>query len=172
VRRVSAPSDRIAIAGAGASALVVDLASQGYSAIVAIDLAAPALEQLRGRLGDDAERVAYICDDVRDVVLDEPVVVWHDRATFHFLTAPDDQRRYVERVADAVAPGGVAIIATFAEHGAEQCSGLPVARHSSGALGAHFVDSFEHVESHEHVHLTPWGAEQPFTYVVLRRRDR
>jgi hypothetical protein len=77
---------------------------------------------------------------------------------------------YKAAMADAVRPGGVAVVATFADDGPEQCSGLSIVRYSESALAAQFSDDFEVVESWRSAHTTPWGAEQRFVWVVLRRR--
>ena len=157
--------------GAGTSALILDLLKHGYQSIDAVDVSAAALEQLARLLGSDADKVRRVCADVREVRFDGPVDVWHDRATFHFLTSPEDQAAYVQRVSEAVAPGGHVVLATFSEAGPEQCSGLPVARHSVAALCEIFGEAFELVDSFESEHLTPWGAPQAFTHVLLRRRQ-
>lgn len=156
--------------GAGASALVLDLVQHGYRSIDAVDLSSAALHQLAERLGDDAATVRYACADVRDVGFDGPIDVWHDRATFHFLTAPDDQATYVQRVHEAVRAGGHVVLATFSEVGPEQCSGLPVVRHSVATLCGLFGESFELIDSFEREHTTPWGATQAFIHALLRRR--
>ena len=156
--------------GAGASALVLDLVRRGYESIDAVDLSAAALDQLMMLLADDAPAVRYVRADVRDIRFDGPVDVWHDRATFHFLTSRDDQAMYVQRVRDAMPAGGHVVLASFSEAGPEQCSGLPVVRHSVGALSALFGESFELLESFERNHTTPWGAAQAFTHSLLRRQ--
>jgi hypothetical protein len=156
--------------GAGASALVMDLVQRGYRSIDAVDLSQAALDQLRRRLGSDTDTIRYQCADVREVHFDGPVDVWHDRATFHFLTTPDDRAAYVQRVLEAVPSGGHVVLATFSETGPEQCSGLPVARYSGPGLHELFGESFELVDSFESEHTTPWGAPQAFTHVLLRRR--
>lgn len=155
--------------GAGASALVLELASGGYRSIDAVDVSAAALEQLARLLGDEARSVRRVCADVREVRFDGPVDVWHDRALFHFLTSPADQATYVRRAQEAVAPGGHVVLATFSESGPERCSGLPVVRHSVAALSEIFGDSFETVDSFEREHNTPWGATQRFTHSLMRR---
>lgn len=172
MRRVSAPSDRVAIIGAGASELVPSLIASGYTNLVAVDIAQPALDQLARRLADTdaAPAVTMMCADVRHVAFAEPVDVWHDRATFHFLTDSADQSAYVDRAAAAVRPGGHVVLATFALDGPSQCSGLDVAHYDADQLADRFAGPFVGIDSMRHVHVTPWGAEQPFTYVVLRRR--
>lgn len=157
--------------GAGTSALIPDLLRHGYQSIAAVDLSAAALERLARLLGCDAGKVRRVCADVREVCFDGPIDVWHDRATFHFLTSPEDQAAYVQRVSETVAPGGHVVLATFSEAGPEQCSGLPVARHSVAALCEIFGEAFDLVDSFESEHTTPWGAPQAFTHVLLRLRQ-
>ena len=171
MRRVSVPSSRVALIGAGASALVLDLVQHGYRSIEAVDLSRGALDQLGERLGDAAGVVRLVCADVLDLVFDGQIDVWHDRATFHFLIDPDDQAKYANRVTAAVRPGGHLIIATFAANGPEHCSSLPVARHSAAALSVRFAEGFDQIESFGHDHVTPWGDVQPFTYAIFRRRQ-
>lgn len=169
MRRVSAPSDHVVVVGAGASTLVADLLDHGYRHVEAIDIAAAALSQLRERLGDRADLVAMRVADVRSVTFDEPVDVWHDRATFHFLVDPDDRSQYVTRASTAVRPGGHAIIATFDLDAPEQCSGLPVRRYDAASLAAELGPAFELVEAEHVTHTTPSGGVQPFLHVVFRR---
>lgn len=156
--------------GAGVSALLLELVAEGYESIDAVDLSAAALDRLRVQLGSAASAVRFVNADIRTVVLDGRVDVWHDRATFHFLTEPSDQAMYVERAAASLAPGGHLVLATFAPDGPEQCSGLPVARHSAQGLAALFGEQFELQDSQQRLHSTPWGATQSFTHVLLARR--
>ena len=171
MRRVSAPSDRIAVMGAGVSALVPALLADGYRSIEAIDLSDAALDQLRHALGPDAAYVRFVRDDVRTVTFDAPIDVWHDRATFHFLTSPVDQAIYAANAATAIRPGGHLVLATFSPTGPEQCSNLDVTRWDSDDLGAHFGDRFALVDTFTRDHRTPWGASQSFTHAMLRRRN-
>ena len=66
--------------------------------------------------------------------------------------------------------GGVLVLGSFAEDGPEACSGLPTARYSVTALGELFADWFEPEAGERERHVTPWGAEQSFSWVRLRRR--
>jgi ubiquinone/menaquinone biosynthesis C-methylase UbiE len=162
----------VVVLGAGVSALLIDLVEHGYRNLDAVDISQAALDQLRARLGKRQSAVRYICADVREVRFDDPVDVWHDRATFHFLTAVSDRRAYAARLSEAVVVGGHAVVATFSETGPEQCSGLPVARYSATSLHAEFAECFDMVESWAFDHITPWGAAQSFTQVLLQRVDR
>ena len=102
MRRVSTPADRIVVVGAGCSALISELVGDGYESITAVDISAVALDQLRLTLGDRAASVDQVVTDVCNFVAPEPYAVWQDRATFHFLTTPEQQKRYVERAAASV----------------------------------------------------------------------
>jgi hypothetical protein len=61
------------------------------------------------------------------------------------------------------------VLGTFGAAGPTQCSGLPTVRFTPDELAALFGGRFamEHAESE--THLTPWGTEQDFTWVLLRR---
>lgn len=170
VRGLTSADDHIAIIGAGVSALVIELVGTGYRNLEAIDIAQPALEQLGRALGDAASAVTLRQCDVREITFDEPVDLWHDRATFHFLVDPADQRSYVKRAIDAVRPGGHLVIATFGAHGPDRCSGLPVQRYDATALAETFGPTFELVDAFERDHHTPTGATQRFQHAVLVRR--
>jgi hypothetical protein len=76
----------------------------------------------------------WIAADVTGNWTLKPMDVWHDRAVFHFLTAPEDRACYVDHLRQTVKVGGTAIIATFAPDGPEKCSGLPVMRYSPESL--------------------------------------
>jgi hypothetical protein len=64
---------------------------------------------------------------------------------------------------------GSAIIANFALDGPTRCSGLPVVRYAPETLARELGDGFTLVDSAHHVHVTPWGTEQPFQYSRLVR---
>lgn len=155
--------------GGGASTLVDGLLDAGYRALTVLDLSPAALLQARARLGARAERVTWQAADVLDVALPaRRFDVWHDRAVFHFLTADDDRQRYIAQVRHAVRPGGLVIVATFAEDGPLRCSGLDVTRYSPAQLHAVFGAPFTLLESRRETHTTPSGATQAFTYCACR----
>lgn len=171
VRELAGVDHHIAVVGAGTSALVLELAKRGYTNVEAVDISATALDRLREALGlASSGPVTLRQADVRTVEFDEPLDLWHDRATFHFLTDPGDRRRYVEQAARAVHPGGHLVMATFGPDGPETCSGLPVQRHSAAELAAAFGPAFELVDAFERAHHTPRQATQQFLHAVLRRK--
>jgi hypothetical protein len=98
--------------------------------------------------------------------------LWHDRAVFHFLTAPEQQLRYIARAGRALRDEGLLLLATFAPDGPEKCSGLPVCRYDAASLSALFEADFVRVAESRETHRTPSATRQPFTYVALRRKPR
>jgi SAM-dependent methyltransferase len=155
--------------GGGASTLVDDLLASGYTSLSVLDISAAALEAARSRLGQRASLVRWIEGDITTVDLPARAYdVWHDRAVFHFLTAPEDRHAYVERVLRSVKPGGHVIVSTFAEDGPSQCSGLPVMRYSADALHAEFGAAFRLLKHESEAHTTPAGNVQKFIYCYCR----
>ncbi len=116
------PDDAILGVGAGASTLVDHLLERGQRDVTVLDISQTALDELRGRLREElAEAVRFVCGDVtRAETFEgiEPIQLWHDRAMLHFLIEDDQCERYAAAVDAAVAPGGYALLATYALHGA------------------------------------------------------
>lgn len=151
--------------GGGASTLVDDLLSQGYTRLSVLDISANALELAKRRLAEKAALVHWIEGDIAVIELPESSVsLWHDRAVFHFLTEEEDRNHYVHLLTRAVKSGGQVIIATFAEDGPERCSGQPVRRYSVAELTAELGENFILERQQKHIHKTPAGVEQKFNY--------
>jgi len=158
--------------GGGRSTLADDLLARGFADVTVLDIAEAALVAMRARLGAEATRMHWLVTDITEAALPAAHFgLWHDRAVFHFLVDEGSRKRYVAQVAGSVRAGGHAIVATFAVDGPERCSSLPVRRYDADTLAAEFRPAFERVAAAREEHLTPWGATQPFTYVVLRRTD-
>ena len=156
--------------GGGASTLVDDLLAHGYSALSVLDLSAHALAAAKARLGARADAVTWLEADVTSACLPVHAYdVWHDRAVFHFLTTAAEREAYVERVLRSVKPGGHVIVATFAEDGPTQCSGLPVMRYSADDLHAEFGSPFSLLQHEKETHQTPFGTLQSFVYCYCRK---
>jgi SAM-dependent methyltransferase len=155
--------------GAGAATLVDEALELKLHRIAVLDISERALQASRERLGTRADHVEWLVGDV--TALDEVGMfdIWHDRAVFHFLTDAFDQERYVSLCERTVAPGGIAIVATFAPDGPGMCSGLPVQRYDASGLAERCGPRFELLDSESHLHLTPRGVEQRFIYASFRR---
>ncbi len=164
--------DAIIDIGGGASLLVDSLIKSGYRDVTVLDIAETALAETRKRIAEmqSSSDVTFVCADITQWKPEKTYSIWHDRAVFHFLTDKNDQATYVALASASVKPGGHVLLATFAPHGPESCSGLPVQRWSVDELTQLFADSFTPIESTTATHMTPWGGEQPFTWVLLRRK--
>jgi SAM-dependent methyltransferase len=169
LRAVTTPDGSVVDVGAGTSHLVDALLADGYGDLTCLDVSAAALAVSRRRLGPDAGRVAWVVADILAWRPGRTWDAWHDRAVFHFLTAPGDRERYAALAARAVRPGGALVLGCFAPDGPDRCSGLPVARHDAAGLAAAFAPAFAPERAERVVHRTPAGREQPFTWAVLRR---
>ena len=163
-------SARIVDVGAGTSRLVDELLDDGFSSITLVEISRSALDRTARRLGGKIERVTYIRADVTNWMPEDVWDIWHDRAVFHFLTETSDQDAYLETLRAGTASGSIVIIGTFALDGPEKCSGLPVQRYSAELLEARLGSDFKLLESMRCIHLTPAKKEQPFSFVVFRRR--
>lgn len=168
-RHVTIATASLIDVGGGASRLVDALLDEGMKSVTVLDLSPAALDAARARLGLRADAAHWVAADVTAWRPDRTYDIWHDRAAFHFLTDPDDRAAYIERLTAAVAPGGYAVIATFAPDGPERCSGLPVVRYDPAALAEVFGPSFRLVEHVKHQHTTPWNSTQAFQFSVLQR---
>jgi trans-aconitate methyltransferase len=150
--------------GGGASTLVDCLLSAGYRPVAVLDVSDVALAQARSRLGPRADEVEWFEADVTTFNPPHRFGLWHDRATFHFLTAADDRRRYVAALRRTLSPGGTVIMATSAMEGPKKCSGLDIARYSEESMGAELGAEFSLCEVRPQTHITPWHSEQQFVY--------
>ena len=155
--------------GGGSSALSGALLAAGYHDLTVLDISKTALSLAESRLGKRAERITWIAADVLAWRPTRRYFVWHDRAVLHFFVDADDRRAYVQTLREALAPGGYAIIASFAPAGPEQCSGLPVRRSSADDILDLLGGGFSTVDSRVLMHTTPSDREQPFTWVTARR---
>ncbi|WP_018926365.1 class I SAM-dependent methyltransferase [Pseudomonas umsongensis] len=156
--------------GGGASTLVDDLIENGFTQLSVLDLSASALATAKHRLGSNAGKVIWIEGDIIEISLPPQTYdVWHDRAVFHFLISADERQAYIEKILTSVKPGGYVIVATFAEDGPTQCSGLPVRRYSANELHSEFGEPFELLGHEKEDHHTPFGTIQKFVYCYCRK---
>lgn len=168
------PADSVVDVGGGAGTLVDSLVGAGWSDVTVLDVSRVALDAARERIS--AVGVQWLLVDLLDWEPARRYRVWHDRAVFHFLVDEDDRARYRQVLAEALEPGGVVLVGTFATDGPTQCSGLAVQRYDAtslaGALGAAFDGSCETIAERSEAHRTPGGVVQPFTWVALRAPGR
>jgi SAM-dependent methyltransferase len=162
------PAGRVIDVGAGTSFLADRLLDRGYS-ITVLDISRTAIDRARNRLGARASQIHWIVADVTAQPDLGSFDVWHDRAVFHFLTAPAGRAAYTALLARTVPVGGHAVIATFALDGPEKCSGLEVRRYNGQMLAGELGPRFDLLKSVPEIHVTPSGGRQSFQYSLFRR---
>jgi ubiquinone/menaquinone biosynthesis C-methylase UbiE len=162
--------DGIIDIGGGDSHLVDHLLAKGFRNISVLDISSAALERAKVRLGENSKFVKFIASDITKFNPAEQYNLWHDRATFHFLTSAEDVATYLEIANRAIAPGGYLIVSTFSKTGPEKCSGLPISQYSDTDLKTFFAKYFSNIKCFEDTHKTPWGTGQNFVYCGFKKR--
>ncbi|MGV3599396.1 MAG: class I SAM-dependent methyltransferase [Bacteroidota bacterium] len=148
--------------GGGDSKLVDYLLKAGYEDITVLDISANAIKRARQRLGRNADKVTWIVSDINEFKPTKAYDVWHDRATFHFLTTPENIAGYIALTKKWVK--GYLIIGTFSTEGPKKCSGLDIKQYSAEGLQSTFSDSFTQQECFTVNHTTPFNTEQNFVF--------
>ena len=155
--------------GGGRSHLVDALVQRGHHDLTVLDISAVALQAVQERLPHEA--ISRVLADASAWEPQRTFDTWHDRAAFHFLTEPERRAGYFAAMRRAVHRDSIVVIATFADDGPEQCSGLPVSRYSPEQLAATVSEGLQRsVElrvSRRVEHRTPWDAVQPFSWIGL-----
>lgn len=154
--------------GGGDSKLVDHLLEEGYENITVLDISVKAIEKAKRRLGGKAEKVNWVVSDIIDFKPNVIYDIWHDRATFHFLTIDEQISKYVEVVNRSVE--GFLIIGTFSEQGPKKCSGLDVQQYNERSLVGKFDEDFEVISSLNEDHKTPFDTKQNFLFCSFKRR--
>lgn len=166
-------SARILDVGGGLSTLVRDLLDRGFEDVAVLEVSPIAIRTAAGLLGERAALVRWIEGDVTRVDLPAGSTdLWHDRAVFHFLSAPAERAAYVAAAERAIRPGGHALLCGFAPTGPARCSGLEVVRSSPAQIETEFAGGFRLVDVIPETHVTPGGVAQDFLYFLLRREVR
>ena len=148
--------------GGGDSLLVDFLLDLGYTNISVLDISAHAIERAKVRLGDKASLVTWIVSDINEYQPEITYDLWHDRAAFHFLTAPSDIRRYARLVSNHAKN---LVIGTFSKDGPLKCSGLEITQYDEVSLGDLFkAEGFELKTTKREDHMTPFGSTQNFVF--------
>lgn len=160
---------RIIDVGGGDSTLVDYLLEAGYENITVLDISLQALEKSKQRLGERAKKVTWVVSDITDFKPETTYDIWHDRATFHFLTAPDQVEKYKEIVKNSVT--GFLIIGTFSEKGPKKCSGLDIQQYSEETLTTAFQNDFEKLQCITEDHKTPFDTTQNFLFCSFKKQS-
>jgi SAM-dependent methyltransferase len=148
--------------GGGESRLVDCLLELGFTDLTVLDISESAIARAKFRLGDRANGVTWVVADIEDFVPERSYDLWHDRATFHFLTTAQQVEAYVAKAAIAVS--GYLTIGTFSENGPERCSGLPVKQYSEDELALVLASGFRKIRCTHEDHFTPFNTIQNFLF--------
>lgn len=148
--------------GGGDSRLADFLLAAGYTDITVLDISAHALDRAKKRLGALAEKVTWVVSDITEFNPVKQYDLWHDRATFHFLTSPPQIEKYVDTARRAVK--GFLTIGTFSLNGPLKCSGLDIHQYDAPGLQQQFAAGFTPLECITEDHVTPFQTKQNFLF--------
>jgi hypothetical protein len=152
---ISLWSQRAFIESAGAHRTWWTRCSPAGGDLTVLDIAAPALDAARARLGADAERVRWQVATSRN---GSPRAAMPCGMTARCSTSLPSRRsaRPIAAPSPRAPPkGALAIVATFALAGPERCSGLPVEHYDADKLAGEIGPPFSLLESWREEHVTP-----------------
>ena len=155
--------------GGGDSKLVDYLLDEGYENITVLDISEKALERARQRLGDRATKINWIVSDITKFHPSTSYDLWHDRATFHFLTTKEEISAYLATAKQSVK--GYLTIGTFSDKGPKKCSGLDVHRYTEEELLQQLTDGFQKIKCLTEDHITPSKTIQNFLFCSFKRQQ-
>lgn len=153
--------------GGGDSNLVDFLLAEGYENISVLDISANALERAKKRLGKNTEKITWIVSDITEFKPETRYDIWHDRATFHFLTMEEQIKKYAEITQKWI--DGFLILGTFSENGPKKCSGLDIKQYSEKEMENQFSNSFKKLKCITEDHTTPFETTQNFTFCAFEK---
>ena len=159
---------RIIDIGGGDSKLVDYLLDEGFENITVLDISAKSLEKAKDRLGEKANKVNWIVSDITEFEPNMTFDVWHDRATFHFLTTPEQITKYIKTARKSV--NGFLTIGTFSKNGPEKCSGLEIKQYNEDELTLELKNGFDKIKCVTEDHLTPFDTTQNFLFCSFKRQ--
>ena len=148
--------------GGGDSLLVDALLELGFTDLSVLDISEKALKRAQKRLGERAQYIHWIESDILDFNPTKNYTLWHDRASFHFLTALRDIQKYTKIVTQSNAKH--LVIGTFSTSGPEKCSGLLITQYDCKKLKNCFSSSYNQVDCIKIKHITPFNSKQDFIF--------
>ena len=158
--------------GGGESLLVDFLLEDGFENITVLDISKSALERAKKRVeekfGEKSNCVTWIESDITEFEPKTNYDLWHDRATFHFLTEESDISKYIKIVEKYVSKN--LIIATFSKEGAKKCSGLEICQYNEESLMNKFESSFRKIACLQEDHITPFDTQQNFLFCRFEKK--
>jgi 2-polyprenyl-3-methyl-5-hydroxy-6-metoxy-1,4-benzoquinol methylase len=153
--------------GGGDSKFVDYLLDEGFENITVLDISFKSLEKAKKRLGGKANKVNWIVSDILEFKPNMTFDVWHDRATFHFLTTTDQVKKYMKTARKSV--NGFLTIGTFSKNGPKKCSGLDIKQYNENELILELKEGFKKIKCITEEHLTPFDTTQNFLFCSFKR---
>jgi ubiquinone/menaquinone biosynthesis C-methylase UbiE len=155
--------------GAGESKFVDFLIAEGFTNITVLDISEQALNKTKERLGETASQVKWIVSDITEYRPLQNFDLWHDRATFHFLTSKDQIDKYVQLASRSISDNGFMAIGTFSENGPKKCSGLDIKQYTELDLETTLTYYFKKLRCIHEDHITPFQTVQNFLFCSFKK---
>ena len=167
IQKLNIPlSAKIIDIGGGDSYLAEHLLEKGYTNITVLDISENAIYRAKQRLGVNANLIKWINTDIINFKPTTTYDLWHDRATFHFLTTPESIDKYLLIVKEAVK--GKIVIGTFSNEGPTTCSGLKITQYDEPNLVEKFKSiGFRKNNCKIEDHKTPSSSVQEFIFCAF-----
>ncbi len=166
---VSKPSDAIIDVGCGVSILADELLEKGYQDLSLLELSSSALDTLKARLAQYPNQPIFYNLNVLEFEPEKCYDLWHDRAVFHFLTKPDEQQFYLNKLKQHLKPKGYFLLATFAPDGPMQCSELDIEQYDVAKISTLLGEDFQLLKTANEQHPHPNGSTQSFNYFLFQK---
>ena len=154
--------------GGGDSKLVDFLLDEGYENITVLDISEASLKRAKNRLGNKGKKVTWVVSDITLFTPKTKFDIWHDRATFHFLTTEEQINKYLAIARKAVT--GYIILGTFSTTGPNKCSGLTIKQYSEDQLQKELSNGFNKIRCINKDHITPFKTKQNFLFCSFKRK--
>ena len=155
--------------GGGDSKFVDYLLDEGFENITVLDISEKSLEKAQNRLKERANKVNWIVSDIIDFEPKMTFDVWHDRATFHFLTTSEQIKKYIKTARNSV--NGFLTIGTFSHKGPKKCSGLEIKQYNEEELSSELKNGFDKIRCFNEDHITPFYTTQNFLFCSFKRQS-
>lgn len=155
--------------GGGDSYLIDALLDLGYANLTLLDISENAINKTKLRLGEKGKNVTFIVSDIVDFETNKKFDVWHDRASFHFLTGENEIANYQKLITNSISKNGYLFIGTFSEDGPIKCSGLEIKQYSESAFENIFGTNFNKINCFTENHKTPFETSQNFIFCTYKK---
>ncbi|AMR32505.1 SAM-dependent methyltransferase [Mucilaginibacter sp. PAMC 26640] len=155
--------------GGGDSKLVDFLLQEGFENITGLDVSAAAIDKAKARLGEKSNLVKWVVSHITEFKTNDHFDLWHDRATFHFLTSKSQIAAYLQIAGRSI--NNYRVVGTFSENGPDKCSGLPIKQYTEGQLQSQLKKGFKKIRCINEDHITPFKTKQNFLFCSFKKHS-